>query len=277
MDFRSRSNETVIKNGKTILTRPDKEDETDSERLTQTHLEQVNANQRFREISTFLNSIRYLHVIPLLMRDSDRLSTRKDLARDPFGSDFLEQIARTPKRILESRLRRIRKALTVAVPQLRDLELDRDELGTPHLSGRFQHWRPNAGWQREDQFSDGTLRLLGLLWAVIDGSGPLLLEEPELSLHPSVVRFIPQMLWKASRSTKKRRQIFLSTHSPELLSDKGIAPDESLLIYPDKEGSVVDLASNNQQILSLLEGGQTIAEAVLPRVAPKRPDQLVLL
>ena len=32
----------------------------------------------------------------------------------------------------------------------------------------------------------------GLALGGLDGSGPLLLEEPELSLHPEVVRFIPQ-------------------------------------------------------------------------------------
>jgi hypothetical protein len=33
----------------------------------------------------------------------------------------------------------------------------------PHLRGLYSHWRKDAGWQTEEQFSDGTLRLLGLL------------------------------------------------------------------------------------------------------------------
>jgi predicted ATPase len=70
-----------------------------------------------------------------------------------------------------------------------------------------------------DQFSDGTLRLMGLLWAVLDGRGPLLLEEPELSLHPEVIRFIPQMFARIQRRTG--RQIILSTHSADLLRDEG--------------------------------------------------------
>src|SRR5262249_56673412 len=91
-------------------------------------------------------------------------------------------------------LRRIGEVLKVAVPQLLELQFFRDEAkGTPHLRGRYAHWRPKGAWQTEEQFSDGTLRLLGLLWSVLDGSGPLLLEEPELSLHPDVVRFLPTM------------------------------------------------------------------------------------
>lgn len=266
--------EVVYKKGIKILERPNKEDRQDRERLTQTHLEQVSANLGFREIAEFLSSVRYLHVVPQLIRDPERFSGRRDRERDPFGSDFLEHIARTPKKTLESRLRKIRKALTVAVPQLRELILERDEVGTPHLSGRFEHWRPRAGWQNEDQFSDGTLRLLGLLWAVLDGSGPLLLEEPELSLHPGVIRFIPQMLWRISR--KRRRQIIVTTHSSDLLSDKGIAPDETLLVHPDREGSRVELAASDHQILALLKAGLSIADTALPAVAPQRPDQLAL-
>jgi hypothetical protein len=91
-------------------------------------------------------------------------------------------------------LKRIRNALKVAVPQLAEIELTRDKRGSPHLRGRYEHWRPHGAWQAEDQFSDGTLRLMGLLWSAITGSGPLLLEEPELSLHPEVVRFIKQRI-----------------------------------------------------------------------------------
>jgi hypothetical protein len=73
------------------------------------------------------------------------------------------------------------------VPQLEQLEFTRDAVtGRPHLQALYSHWRPNAGLQREDQFSDGTLRLLGLLWALLEGDSLLLLEEPELSLNAGI-------------------------------------------------------------------------------------------
>jgi predicted ATPase len=133
--------------------------------------------------------------------------------QDPFGGDFLEEVARTPEKTRAARLRRIRDALRVAVPQLKELELDRDVRGTPHLRGKYEHWRPQGAWQNEAQFSDGTLRLLGLLWAALDGSGALLMEEPEQSLHPEVVRFLPQMFARIQR--KSGRQVLLSTHSTD--------------------------------------------------------------
>ncbi len=134
--------EEVERSGKVILSRPDEADESDPSRLTQTHLEQVNANQKFRAIAEFLARIRYLHVVPQLIRESDRIVSQY---QDSYGSDLLDQIARTQKRTLESRLRRINVALQVAVPQLRELKLERDERGVPHLKGRYEHWRPNAG------------------------------------------------------------------------------------------------------------------------------------
>jgi predicted ATPase len=264
--------EIVVHNNEIILQRPDREDKRDLERLTQTHLEQVSANHKFREITEFLASVRYLHVVPQLIREPERRLPKAESDRDPFGGDFLEHIARTPDKTSKSRLRRIKDALKIAVPQLHELILQRDEFGVPHLSGRFEHWRPQAGWQGEDQFSDGTLRLMGLLWAVLDGNGPLLLEEPELSLHPEVVRSIPQMLWQITR--KRRRQIILTTHSAELLEDTGIAPDEVLLLHPSAEGTSVTTAKSDEKLLKLLKGGFSMAEAVLPTVAPQRADQL---
>lgn len=261
--------EIVKRNETIILSRPDAQDQDDQNRLSQTHLEQVNANKEFRAIAEFLSQIRYLHIVPQLIRDSDRAVLR---SHDPFGSDFLEQIAKTPSRTLDSRLKRINAALRVAVPQLEELALERDERGVPHLKGLYKHWRPRAGWQSEEHFSDGTLRLLGLLWAFLDGAAPLLLEEPELSLHAAVVRYIPAMMASAGRKTQ--RQVLLSTHSADLLTDESIAPEEVILLFPSEDGTRVELASDDEQVRALLEGGLSMADAVLPKTAPDFAAQL---
>lgn len=263
--------ERVTRDGKEIFKRPDKPDETDPERLTQTYLEQVHANQAFRAVAEFLTSVRYLHIVPQLVREPDRSAGK---VHDPYGGDFLEEVARTPERTRNARLRRIRDALRVAVPQLQELELSRDIRGTPHLRGKYEHWRPQGAWQTEEQFSDGTLRLLGLLWATRDGAGPLLLEEPELSLHPEVVRFVPQMFARIQR--RSGRQLLVSTHSTDLLRDEGIGLDEVLLLLPDAEGTSVRAAGDIDEIKALLEGGATLADAVMPRTRPVHAQQLML-
>jgi predicted ATPase len=263
--------ETVVYQGLEILQRPDADDSADPERLSQTHLEQVNVNRDFRLVADFLATIRYLHIVPQLVREPDRSVGKQD---DPFGGDFLEQIARTPNNILTARLRRIEGALRIAVPQLEKLEFWRDERGKPHLRGKYEHWRPQGAWQAEDQFSDGTLRLLGLLWAVLDGTGPLLLEEPELSLHPEVIRYLPQIF--ARIQTRVGRQIFLSTHSTDLLRDEGIGIDEVLLLKPSAEGTDVKAASSYKDVRVLLEKGGNIAEVVMPITSPMGAEQLAL-
>ena len=263
--------ELVVRDGQTCLDRPNDDDRADPARLTQTFLEQVNVNREFRDIATFFASIRYLHIVPQLVREPDRSVGR---VNDPFGGDFLEQVAKTPEKTLKARLRRIQGALRVAVPQLQEIGLWRDARGTPHLRGKYEHWRPQGAWQVEEQFSDGTLRLMGLLWAVMEREGPLLLEEPELSLHPEIVRVLPQMLARAQRRTG--RQIFLSTHSPDLLRDDGIGLDEVLLLVPGSEGTTVVTAASQQDIRDLLEGGLSLADAVIPKTRPERAAQLTL-
>jgi len=126
----------------------------------------------------------------------------------------------------------------------------------------------------EDQFSDGTLRLLGLLWATLDRAGPLLLEEPELSLHPAVVVFIPQLF--ARVQGRLGRQILMSTHSTDLLSDTGIGLDEVLLLQPRTGGTEVAPASTLRDARVLLEEGLPLSDAVMPHTRPEKADQLAL-
>jgi predicted ATPase len=257
---------------KEILHRPDQNDQKDRELLRQTHLEQVSANRNFRGIADFFASIRYYHIVPQLVREPDRSIGR---VADPYGGDFLEQLYRTTPNVRQSRLRRIEKALQVAVPQLTELVLERDARGVSHLRGRYEHWRPGAGWQNEKDFSDGTLRLLGLLWALLDGSGPLLLEEPELSLHPGVVRYIPQLMARVQR--RQSRQILVSTHSSELLGDEGIGPNEVLMFMPKRNGTTVETGGTDSDVRELLESGLTVADAVMPRTQPERAERITSL
>jgi len=263
--------EIVMRGGRELVRRPDDSDREDAERLTQTYLQQVNVNKDFRPVADAFAAVRYLHIVPQLIREPDRSVGR---INDPYGGDFLEQLAGTREQTLRARLKTISEALRVAVPQLSELELTRDARGAPHLRGRYEHWRPQGAWQTEDQFSDGTLRLLGLLWAIVDNGGPLLLEEPELSLHPEVVRFLPQMFARMQR--RSGRQIMTSTHSTDLLRDEGIGLDEVLLLTPSPEGTRVNTAASFREVKDLLFGGSTLAEAVMPLTRPKSANQLAL-
>ncbi|HTW86317.1 MAG TPA: AAA family ATPase [Candidatus Sulfotelmatobacter sp.] len=264
--------ERAWRDGELVLDRPDDSDKIDRIRLRQTALEQIAANVEFRPIADLFQSIRYLHIVPQLVRDPDRSVGRLD---DPYGGDFLETIARTPKREQETRLKRITDALKIAVPQLADLKLERDKAsGKPHLIGKYAHWRPQGAWQREDQFSDGTLRLIGLLWAILDVRGPLLLEEPELSLNEAIVRQIPSFIYRMQQ--RSGRQVLLSTHADEMFIDSGIGADEVLLIRPTPDGSTIVSGATVDKVRAVLQAGDTLAEALRPLVKPPKLDQLSL-
>ena len=263
--------ERVWQNGRQIHSRPHSRDRADPERLTQTSLEQVNVNQKFRALAEFFAEVRYMHIVPQLIREPER---SVNVRNDPFGGDFLDLVAGTARSRRDSRLKKILRAARVAVPQLEELRLQQDEAGASHLMGKYRHWRQSGAWQTEQDLSDGTLRLFGLLWVALDGKGPLLLEEPELSLHPAVVRFIPQMFARLQRDSG--RQVIVSTHSSDLLSDAGIGMDEVVLLEPENEGTAVRLAGDFADIRLLLEGGGNLAEAVVARTRPKNVEQLAL-
>ncbi|WP_273278521.1 AAA family ATPase [Methanothrix soehngenii] len=259
--------EKVWTGDKLILERPDEQDNHDTQRLTQTHLEQINSNMPFREIAVFLTSIQYMHLVPQLLRYPDSFPGQ-EIPGDPFGKRFLENLAKTSDKTRSSRLNKIESALHDVVPQLKELSFIKDETGAPHLEAVYEHWRPKAGKQREDQFSDGTLRLIALLWSLQEGKSLLLLEEPELSLNAGIVSKLAPVISRLQRQTK--RQVMLSTHSPDLLSDKGIGGEEVLILKPGAEGTEIKVASSMHEIKDLLEGGLSIADAVLPITNPQK-------
>ena len=254
-----------------VLSRPDDTDKRDQLRLTQTHLEQINANESFRPVAEFFQAVLYLHLLPQLFRHPEQFQG-PDLTEDPFGRKFLERITKTPQKTRNARLRKIESALRIAVPQLRNLTHTKDDMGFPHLEATYEHWRAHGAKQREDQFSDGTLRLIALLWVLLEGDSLLLLEEPELYLHSGIVSKLASIIHKIQG--KRRRQVLVSTHSTDLLSNPGIGGEEVLMLIPGAEGTKLQPSSGDPIIRRLLQSGLTVAEAALPRTQPKNLQQL---
>ena len=231
--------EHATENGQVRLDRPDDDDLADPELLDATALEQRSANAKFRPLRDFLRSTEYIHVVPQLVRQPKS----EDAARfgKGLGTSLIEAISSTKVKDRDKRLRRITAALRTVLPEFEKLEPTVDKAGRPHLEARFRHWRKDGAKQRETDFSDGTLRLVGLLWYLSAGDAPLLLEEPELSLHPAAVRQIPRIL--GGIVSESRRQIIMSTHSPELMGDRGVDPSEILLLRTTSGGTTVTIGS----------------------------------
>lgn len=265
--------ECVVKNGVVIIDRPDENDDNDSELLTQTHLEQISANHKFRDIAEYFSKVRYFHLVPQVIRDPTRAGVVVD---DPFGGDFIAQMNAVPARTRDAWMKRMERALKAAVPKFDSLKIDIDSAGRPHLQAGYQHWRSSPAHHTEAEFSDGTLRLIGLLWAVVSipaNGGVLLLEEPELSLNSEIVRALPRVLATAQRD--KNLQVVLTTHAPELLDDPGVLEDEVLVLQVTNDGTRAQLLSEIDDVQAEIEAELPTSEIVHGLIAPTNLEGLV--
>ena len=257
--------ELVERNGEVLLNRPDEHDKADPELLTQTHLEQIAANHDFRPIAEYFARVQYFHLVPQMIRYPQAGGASPRV----FGSSMIADMNATPVRTRQAWFRRIERALQSAVPGFETLRLEVDKAGQPHLIAGYRNWRRNPSEQNETDFSDGTLRLIGLLWTIISSpanGGVLLLEEPELSLNAAVVQKLASLLAMAQRGTSM--QVILSTHSPELLDDEGIRPEEVLVLQVTSDATVANQLSEIAEVEAQISADLPLSEVVAELINP---------
>ena len=264
--------EHVSHDGRTVVERPDSDDRSDGMFMQQTHLEQISKSAEFRCVADLFASVRYVHLVPEIVRDVKRWSAS---GFDPYGGRFLEEVSGTESDEQQRLIKLLNRALVATIPHLDAIRLERDDQGMLRLVSRFTHWRDAAAWQTEEYLSDGTLRLIGVLWSALTAKGPLLLEEPELSLHPDAVRMLLQALESARR--EHDMQLFVSTHSNEFLRDSGIGLAETvLLVSSRRNGTEAVLASSDEQNRILYESGMSAGEVAFPSAPPPNASGLML-
>ena len=257
--------EIVTRNGSELLSRPDANDDRDPDQLTQTHLEQISANREFRPIAEYFAKVNYFHLVPQMIRYPQAGGASPRV----FGSSMIADMNATPVRTRQAWFRRIERALQSAVPGFETLRLEVDKAGQPHLIAGYRNWRRNPSEQNETDFSDGTLRLIGLLWTIISSpanGGVLLLEEPELSLNAAVVQKLASLLAMAQRGTSM--QVILSTHSPELLDDEGIRPGEVLVLQVTSDATVANQLSEIAEVEAQISADLPLSEVVAELINP---------
>lgn len=91
--------------------------------------------------------------------------------------------------------------------------------------------------------SDGTIRFICLCALLLQPTSPplIVIDEPELGLHPLAINFLAELIKKASRVT----QIILSTQSVTLLNQ--FDPSDVLVVDRDQSGS--QISRLNEQAL----------------------------
>lgn len=114
---------------------------------------------------------------------------------------------------------RIVAAIRTVTPFLDDFDLRPDAVDDRRIRlawrqrGSDQYFRANA-------LSDGTLRFMSLATLLLSDEGPqlLVLDEPELGLHPYAIRQLASML----RSAASGRQVLLATQAIPLVDQFGL-------------------------------------------------------
>lgn len=88
------------------------------------------------------------------------------------------------------------------------------------------------------RLSDGTLRYLAILTLLCDPSPPplIVLEEPELGLHPDMLPTLARLLADASTRT----QLIVTTHAPSLVDAFTDSPEVILVCERDAEGTHIE-------------------------------------
>jgi predicted ATPase len=131
--------------------------------------------------------------------------------------------------------RRVRDAVNLALPFFDDFVLKPKQL-------KNEEHMINLMWRRTDsdyilwpsQLSDGSLRFMCLAAALLQPKLPttIIIDEPELGLHPNAITLLAALL----KSASARTQVILSTQSVELVNEFSI--DDLIIVEQVDEGTV---------------------------------------
>lgn len=186
--------------------------------------------QAFAPVRRGLEAMRVYAIEPNRMREPTASDSRY-LHRD--GGNVVRVLQKMSARDPDT-LERLRELLNAVVPGLTGLYLVNERDNGPVLMFRQEAARNENVLFSASRMADGTLRVLGLLAAVMQEPPPSVIafDEPELYLHLGAVSAVSDALQMAS----ERCQVVVATHSPELIDSKWISPD-NLRVVEKREGA----------------------------------------
>ncbi len=225
----------------------------------------------FRPVFDALTGMGFYNLNPKLMRDPQKPQDGRMLK--PVGENIVSVIGHL-ERVAPESLQRIERYLQTVVPMMHGLE--RKEIGPLEtLEFRQEVAGAQAPWRFPAQnMSDGTLRALGVLTALFQGNkdhAPTFIgiEEPETALHPAASAALREALTKASETT----QVIVTSHSPELLDDRNIPPEQILAVV--SEGGNTRIGPLDAASVSVMRDHLFSAGELL-RLNQLKPDDVFL-
>ena len=203
-------------------------------------------------IRKLLAGIRYIHPNP------KKMLARADRYDPDNGTGFFQHVGRFSDQQLDAVVDRIRPIMASVVPEIPNLSYQRMGLGTELVFYSDTPVRGASGVYSHEQFSEGTLRLLGLLFDLATlprDTSVVLIEEPETFLQASVVRSLPSLL--AEVAMNRDVQMVISTHSPELIDSELVLPSQVLVLRSENGETMGELLSqsNDPRIKAVVSAG----------------------
>ncbi|MFP5222385.1 MAG: AAA family ATPase [Acidobacteriota bacterium] len=144
---------------------------------------------------------------------------------------------------------RIVNTIQLIAPYFQDFKLTRRTTGTGIETVRLEWMQKHSNFPfTSAHFSDGTLRFIALATALLQPDPPstIVIDEPELGLHPYALTVLSALLSEAAQ----RMQVIVATQAPALLND--VEPD-NIVIVERKDGQTVLHRLNRPDIDSWLD------------------------
>ena len=189
------------------------------------YLVSMSGFSEFRPVYDALTGMGFYNLNPEAIRDLQAPDSEDLLNRD--GSNLARVLANLDERgktSVEEYLAAITPGVTGVAPRTMGTKLTLDF--RQEVRGAKHPWRFLAS-----NMSDGTLRALGVLVALFQGTSGnggratlVGIEEPEIALHPAAAGVLIDSLTEASQAA----QVIVSSHSADLL-DNDTIPDTSIL------------------------------------------------
>ena len=235
-DYRVRLEEAVVKGresahfrverGKWVEGPPGLRPPLDDKSLA---LSSVGGDPRFQPLVHALQQISVYTISPDVLRAPQKYSPLKPLDRN--GSNWASILNDQPESTWKPDLIAALQKLTG------DIEDIKISSAASYLVVELLHAHPGRAqkWLDAAQESDGTLRVAGLITALLQYPPVEVIgiEEPELTVHPGAIPLLYDFLKEASL----RSQILVTTHSPDLL--ELIDANDVRVVLRDDDGTTV--------------------------------------
>jgi hypothetical protein len=265
----------VWRNGNLILSRPTAQDRRDTERLTQTQLEQTSANGDFRELAEFFRSSCCLLPVFSLPRAGQGVDLPREGTR-VLGHGLMERIAQVQDSARNFRMNTIGRMMQLAIPGFAALSFWWDDSGAPYLEAKYATHRQRS-LQTDEWFTDDMLRMIDFFWSTLDDLPFLMVDVPEKYLPDPLMQRFPAFLVELRRLKKDKTyrlmpQIVISTNSTLLFYGPGIDPASVIVLESGRAGSTARTLKTAE--MTVLKSGATLADVLRPLVRAVIPPKV---